>query len=60
MYGCETWPVTLKNKKGKLEAFENKILGTIFRPMNEQVTVGWRKLHNEIHDVYSSPYIHDS
>jgi hypothetical protein len=37
--------------------FENKVL-RIFRPKRDEVTVGWRKLHNEkSHHLYSSPNI---
>jgi hypothetical protein len=37
--------------------FENKLL-RIFRPKRDEVTGGWRKLHNEeLHDLYSSPSI---
>jgi hypothetical protein len=31
---------------------EDRVLGKIFRP---KVTEEWRKLHNEFHDLYSSP-----
>jgi hypothetical protein len=38
--------------------FENKVLRRIFRRKRDQVTGGWRKLHNEeLHDLYSSPSI---
>jgi hypothetical protein len=38
--------------------FENGVLRRIFGPMREEVTGGWRKLHNkELHDLYSSPDI---
>jgi hypothetical protein len=29
--------------------FENGVLRRIIRPMREEVTVGWRTLHNEEH-----------
>jgi hypothetical protein len=39
-------------------AFENKALRRIFGPKRDEVTGGWRKLHNEeLHDFYSSPSI---
>jgi hypothetical protein len=42
----------------RLRVFENKVLGRIFRPKRDEVTEGWRKLHNEdIRDLYSSPRI---
>jgi hypothetical protein len=35
--------------------FENKVLRRIFGPKREEVTGGWRKLHNEeLCDLYSS------
>ena len=37
--------------------FENRVL-RIFGPKREEVTVKWRKLHNEeLNDLYSSPHI---
>jgi hypothetical protein len=38
--------------------FENKVLRRIFGPKRDEVTEGWRKVHNEGHrDLYSSPII---
>jgi hypothetical protein len=38
--------------------FESRVLRRIFGPKREEVTGGWRKLHNEeLHDLYSSPGI---
>jgi hypothetical protein len=38
--------------------FENRVLRRIFGPKGDDVTGGWRKLHNEeLHDLYSSPSI---
>jgi hypothetical protein len=38
--------------------FENRMLRRIFGPKRDEVTGGWRKLHNEeLHDLYSSPSI---
>jgi hypothetical protein len=38
--------------------FENRALRGIFGPKRDEVTGGWRKLHNNEHrDVYSSPSI---
>jgi hypothetical protein len=37
---------------------ENRVLRKIFGPKRDEVTGGWRKLHNEgLHDLYSSPNI---
>jgi hypothetical protein len=38
--------------------FENRVLGRIFGPKRDEMTGGWRKLHNEeLHSLYSSPNI---
>jgi hypothetical protein len=38
--------------------FENKVLRIIFGPKRDEVTEGWRKLHNEkLHNLYSWPSI---
>jgi hypothetical protein len=38
--------------------FENRVVRRIFGPKIDEVTGGWRKLHNEeLHTVYSSPTI---
>jgi hypothetical protein len=38
--------------------FENRVLRRIFEPKMDEVTEGWRKLHNEeLRDLYSSPSI---
>jgi hypothetical protein len=42
----------------RLRVFENRVLRRIFGPKREEVTGGWRKLHNEeLHGLYSSPGI---
>jgi hypothetical protein len=57
LYGCETWPLTLREER-RLRVFENRVLRRIFGPRRDEVTGGWRKLHNEeLHDFYSSPSI---
>jgi hypothetical protein len=41
-----------------LRVFENKVLGRIFGPKRDEVTGGWRKLHNEeLLGLYSLPSI---
>jgi hypothetical protein len=56
LYGCETWSLTLK-KEHRLRVFENRVLRR-FGPKRDEVTGGWRKLHNEeLHGLYSSPSI---
>jgi hypothetical protein len=44
--------VTLRKERTS-RVFENKVLRRIFGPKRDEVTGGWRKLHNE----YSSPNI---
>jgi hypothetical protein len=38
--------------------FENRELSIIFRPKRDEVTGGWRTLHNEeLHSLYAFPNI---
>jgi hypothetical protein len=38
--------------------FENRVLRGIFGPRRDEVTGGWKKLHNEeLHNLYSLPDI---
>jgi hypothetical protein len=54
---AKTWSLTLKEEH-KLRVFENRVLMRIFGPKKDEVTIGWRKLHNEeLHNSYSSPNI---
>jgi hypothetical protein len=40
----------------RLRVFENRAQRRIFGPKRDEVTGGWRKLHNEeLHNLYSSP-----
>jgi hypothetical protein len=41
----------------KLREFENRVLRRIFGPKRAGVMGGWRKLCNELHNLYSSPNI---
>jgi hypothetical protein len=55
--GCETWPLTLREEH-RLRVFENRVLRRMFGPKRDEVTGGWRKLHNEeLHNLYSLPSI---
>jgi hypothetical protein len=36
---------------------ENRVLRKIFGPKRDEVIGGWRKLHEELHNLYSSPNI---
>jgi hypothetical protein len=41
--------------KVTLRVSENRVLGRIFGPKRDEVTDGWRKLHNEeLHNLHSS------
>jgi hypothetical protein len=46
LYGCETWSLTLREEH-TLRVFENRVLRRIFGKKRDEVTGGWRKLHNE-------------
>jgi hypothetical protein len=42
----------------RLRVCESRVLRKIFGPKRDEVTGGWRKLHNEeLHNLYSSPSI---
>jgi hypothetical protein len=57
LYACETWSLALREEH-ELRAFEKRVLRRIFGPKRDEVTGGWRKLHNEeLRDLYSSPRI---
>jgi hypothetical protein len=52
----ETLSLTLREEH-RLRVFENRVLRR-FGPKRDEVTGGWRKLHNEeLHGFYSSPSI---
>jgi hypothetical protein len=56
LYWCDTCSLTVKEKY-RLKVFGNRVL-RIFGAMTDEVTGGWRKLHNEeLHNSYSSPSI---
>jgi hypothetical protein len=55
LYGCETWSLTLREER-RLRLSENRVLRRIFEPRRDEVTVKWRKLHNEeLNNLYCSP-----
>jgi len=39
----------------RLRVFENRVLRRVFGPRRDEVTGEWRKLHNEVRDLYSLP-----
>jgi hypothetical protein len=49
--------LTLREER-RLRVFENRVLRKIYRPKRDEVTVEWRKLHNEeLNDLYATPNI---
>jgi hypothetical protein len=57
LYGCETWSLTLREEH-RLRVSEYRVLRRIFGLKRDEVTGGWRKLHNEEpRDWYSSPSV---
>jgi hypothetical protein len=49
--------LTLRDEH-RLRIFESRVLRRIFGAKRDEVTGGWRKLHNEeLHGFYSSPSI---
>jgi hypothetical protein len=57
LYGCETWSLTIREGH-RLRDFENRVSRRIFGIKRDEVTGGWRKVHNEeLHNLYPSPSI---
>jgi hypothetical protein len=57
LYECQTWSATIGGER-RLRVFENRVLRRIVGPKRDEVTGGWRKLHNEeLHNLYSSTSI---
>jgi len=55
--GCKTWSVT-RREENRLRMFQNRALRRLFGTKGDDVTVEWRRLHNEkLNDLYSSPNI---
>jgi hypothetical protein len=49
---------TFLREEHRLRVFENRVPRRIIGPKRDEVTGGWRKLHNEeLHGLYSSPSI---
>jgi hypothetical protein len=56
LYGIETWSLTLREEH-RLKMFEKRVL-RIFGLRGDEVTGGWKKLHNEgLHNLFSLSYI---
>jgi hypothetical protein len=53
LYGYETWPLILREEH-RVRVFENRVLRRIFGLKRDEVTGGWRELHNgELPNLYS-------
>jgi hypothetical protein len=57
LHRCETWSLTL-SEECRLKVYENRVLRRIFGLKWDEVTRGWKKLHNDgFNDLYCSPNI---
>jgi hypothetical protein len=57
LHDCETLSLTLREEQ-RLRVSENRMLRRLFGPKRDEVTGGWRNLHNEeLHGLYSSSSI---
>jgi len=57
LHGCETWSVTVREKR-RPRLFLNMVLRRIFGPKRGEVTGEWKTVHNdELKDLYPSPNI---
>ena len=54
VYGSETWSRTLREER-TMRMFEKSVLRRIFGPKRDELTGEWKKLHEELNDLYSSP-----
>jgi hypothetical protein len=55
--GCKISCLTLREEH-RLRLFEDRVPRRIFESKRDEVTGGWRKLHNEeLHNLYASPSI---
>jgi hypothetical protein len=53
-YRCAKWSLTLREEH-RLRVFESRVLRRTFGQKRDEVTGGWRKLHNEeLHNFYLS------
>jgi len=52
--GCEISSIILREEH-KLRVFENRVRRGIFGPTRQKMAGGWRKVQDELHNLYSSP-----
>jgi hypothetical protein len=55
LYGCETWSL-MWWEESSLRVFGNRVQ-RIFGPKRDELAAEWRRLHNELNDLYSSPTV---
>jgi hypothetical protein len=56
-YGCEDMSLTLREER-RIRVSGNRVLRRIFELKRDEVTVEWRRLHNEeLVDLYCCPNI---
>jgi hypothetical protein len=54
VYGCEIWPLILREEH-RLRVAVKMMLRGIYEPKRNKVTGGWWEVHNnELHGLYSS------
>jgi len=52
LYGCETWSLTVREKR-RLKVFKNRVLRRTFGPKRGEETGEWRKIHyEELNNLY--------
>jgi hypothetical protein len=56
LYECEVWSVILTEER-RPRVVGNRVLTKIFGPKGNAVTGEWRRLHNELNDLYCLPNI---
>jgi hypothetical protein len=56
VYECGTWFLILRQEH-RLTVFENRVVRRKFGPKRVEVTGDWRKLHEELNHLYSTPNV---
>jgi hypothetical protein len=52
LYGYEAWSLTMREEH-RLRVFKKRALRRKFGPRTDKVTGGWRRVHEEVHDLFS-------